>query len=54
MDITEYPDEDRQAVAEFLRAEAIRLNRASLEEGSEAFGNRAEMLRHLADEVEPE
>lgn len=52
-DITEYPDEDRRAEAEFLRECAIRLEAEEREDPGQGYGRRAEIKRLLADEVEP-
>ena len=53
-DITDYPVEDREAVAGYLRDRATKMNRAHQEDGAAYLGRRAEMLERLADEVEPE
>jgi len=53
-DITDYSDEDREAVAGYLRDRANRMNRHYNEHQAEFIQRRAEMLERLADEVEPE
>jgi hypothetical protein len=54
MDTTDYPDEDRQAVAGYLRDRARRMNCHYQEHQVELIRRRAELLERLAAEVEPE
>jgi len=52
-DLTDYPEEDRAAVARHLREYAIRLDAADREDPERGYGNRAAILERLADEVDP-
>jgi len=53
-DVTDYPEEDRQAVATELRLQSARLSRAYQENGDGHVLRRADILEHLAREVEPD
>jgi hypothetical protein len=54
MSITDYPDEDRRAEAQFLRECATRMDAAEREDPGRGYARRAEIKRLLAAEVEPD
>jgi len=54
MSYEDFPEEDRRAEAQFLRECAVRLDAAEREDPGRGYGNRAEIKRLLAEELEPD